>query len=220
MSFTPTIKIALLDDHSITLDGLKAVLKEEASIEIVCACSNWNDFKRRIEGQDLDLAILDIHLSKDPDIEDGLEIAQFLLHTRKDMKCIMLSFSATSEEISRAKDVKVSGYLLKEDTADELIKAIHAVAREDKTYFSQGVLSQWFNEGNTKAPISLTPREKDILSYISRGHNVPQIHKMTGWNKAVIRTHKKHIMQKLDIHNVEQLVVWGRDHGYHDMPVR
>jgi len=36
----------------------------------------------------------------------------------------------------------------------------------------------------------------------------------------VIRTHKKHIMQKLDIHNVEQLVVWGRDHGYHDMPVR
>ena len=212
------IKLAILDDHKNQLEGLQAILSKEEDIEIVVFSDKWENFKPQILPIEIDIAILDIHLGDRDEIEDGLEIAEFLQDKKPEMKCIILSFSATYEEIQRAKQANVAGYLLKEESTKELLKAIRSIQTENTTYFSHKVTNILFEEEKKREKeIQFTSREIEVLKFISRGHNVPQIVKLSKRSDAVIKTHKKNVMKKLEIKNVEALVAWGIAHGYHKL---
>ncbi len=210
------IKLAILDDHKNQLEGLQAILEKESDIEVLVTSHSWETFKSQVKDKTIDIAVLDIHLSKQEDVEDGIDIAQYFQYTQPEMKCILLSLSATCEEIRRAKKANVHGYLLKEESTKELLKAIRIVHSQKMVYFSQKVVNIMI--ACEKEPeIHFTDREIEILKYISMGNNVPRIKKLTGRSDAVIKTHKKNVMKKLGINNVEALVAWGIEHGYHKL---
>ena len=212
-----TIKVAILDDHAIQLEGLQAIISLEEEIEIVAVAQTWENFWPQIREREVDILILDIHLTRKDETAgvDGIEIAAYLKDHKPLSKIILMTFDTNASQIERAKETDIEGYILKEETSKELIKAISCIATTDRTYYSPQVIDILFKGQKKKKEIpSFTSREKEILTFIAKGHNVPQIVGLTNRSTSVINTHKKNVMKKLGIRNVEALVVWALKHGY------
>lgn len=213
-----TIKVAILDDHLVTLEGLQAIIQKEARLELTAAADNWDAFWSQIKDREVDILILDIHLTRNRDFEeeDGIEIAKYLRDHKPASKIILMTFDTKYEQIVRARDAGIEGYLLKEETSKELIKAIKTLSSTNQSYYSRIVMDILLKGDQQKKSLpNFTRREEDILVYIAKGHNVPQIVEQTDWAESVIRTHKKNAMKKLGIRNVEALVAWAIREGYH-----
>lgn len=214
-----TIKVAILDDHLITLEGLQAIISKETDFELAAVADNWESFWSQIKDREVDILILDIHLTRDHSMgeEDGIEIAKYLRDHKPACKTILMTFDTKYEQIVRARDAGIEGYLLKEETSKELIKAINTLSTSNQSYYSRIVMDILLKGDQRKKGLpKFTRREEEILIHISKGKNVPQIEEQTGWAKSVIRTHKKNAMKKLGIHNVEALVAWTIKEGYHN----
>jgi DNA-binding NarL/FixJ family response regulator len=213
-----TIKVAILDDHLVTLEGLQAIISKESTFELVAVADNWDAFWSQIKDREVDILILDIHLARNLDFEeeDGIEIAKYLRDHKPTCKTILMTFDTKYEQIVRARDAGIEGYLLKEETSKELIKAIKTLSSTNQRYYSRIVMDILLKGDQQRQRLpNFTRREEDILAYVAKGHNVPQIVEQTGWADSVIRTHKKNAMKKLGIRNVEALVAWAIREGYH-----
>ena len=209
-----TIKVAILDDHLTLTQSLKEKISKEKDIEVVVAEDSWDSFWPKVRDQEIDLVILDIRLDEDAQGDDGLEVAEFLKTDKPYTKVLISSVSSTQSDVKRAVDLGVSGYLLKIEPVKKLVKAIRGIVNKSEMHYSKKI-EKIIREGF----VHLTEKEKVILAYISRGLNVPQIAKTSGMSRAIINTHKKNIMSKLDIHNVEALVKWGIKNGYDRYPL-
>jgi DNA-binding NarL/FixJ family response regulator len=215
-----TTKVAILDDHVVTLEGLQAIISREDNIELVAAARSWDIFWSQIRHKEVDILILDIHLTRNDgsgeEEEDGIEIAEYLRDHKPGCKTILMTFDTAYEQVVRARDAGIEGYLLKEETSRELIKAIQTLSTSNQFYYSRIVMDILVKGDQEKRNTpSFTRREGEVLSYIARGHNVPQIVSLTGWKESTIRTHKKNVMKKLGIKNVEALVAWAIAHNFH-----
>lgn len=212
-----TIKVAILDDHLVTLEGLQAIISKESNLDLVAVSDHWEGFWSQIRDREVDILILDIHLkgSRDADGEDGIEIAEYLRDHKPGCKIILMTFDTEYEMASRARDTGIEGYLLKEETSRELIKAIKTLSSSNQRYYSRIVMDILLKGDERKKRLpKFTRREEDVLIYIAKGNNVPQIAQKSGWAESVIRTHKKNAMKKLGIRNVEALVAWAIKEGY------
>ncbi len=214
-----TIHIAILEDHPVTLEGLKTIVSRERNLNLVAAAQSWDAFWPQVKNQEVDIFILDIHLNRNDGNEeevDGIEIAQYLRDHKSGCKIVLMTFDTDYKQIERAQATGIEGYILKEETSRELIRAIECLNSTNRTYYSRIVMDILLkgDPEEDDAP-NLTRREEEVLVYFAKGHNVPQTVKESGWAESVIRTHKKNVMKKLGIRNVEALVVWAIEHGYH-----
>ncbi len=209
-----SIKVAILDDHRTLAEGLAAKLSKESDLEILVTEYEWTTFWQKIKNQPIHIAILDIQLGGKSEIADGLQIAQKIQTDKPETKCMILSGYSTSSRVKRAVEIGVNGYFTKSEPIEKLAAAIRDIVHRGETRYSDEVAAMI-----RKGFVHLTEKEKEILAYISRGMNVPQIAEETGKSKELIARHKKNITAKLNISNVEALVKWGIDNGYSSYPL-
>ncbi len=210
------INVAILDDHKLALEGLQVLLSKEENIEVVAIADNWEEFWQKIRYQKVDVFVIDLHLSRKFEADDGIEIAIYLKDHKPGSKSLIYAFDNSYDQILRAKEAGIEGYILKEETSEELVKAVNSLS-SNNLYYSELVTKTFLeNEQLTESSPNFTRHEADILNYIANGYNVPQIKDLTGWVDSVIRTHKNNVMQKLNIRNVEALVVWAIENGYRE----
>ena len=211
------IKIAILDDHAIHLEGLQAIISNEDDIELVAVAQTWENFRVKIRDRRIDIFIIDIHLTRNPKLnrEDGIEIAKYLKDHKKGSKTILLTIDTNYAQIKRAKEAEIEGYLLKEETSRELINAIKKLAEENTMYYSPVVTDILFKGEKIKEGLpSFTDRENEILHYFAQGKNIAQTTKEMGVKKSTAITYKKNVMKKLGLSNEVELAVWAVDNGY------
>jgi DNA-binding NarL/FixJ family response regulator len=159
-----------------------------------------------------DVAILDIGMP----LLNGIEATRQILRRVPDCKVLILSMHSDEGYVARALQAGARGYLLKDSAGKDLITGVAAVAA-GKTFFSQVVAQSMIDEylrrvadSSVVDPYeSLSEREREILQLIAEGHTNKDIALILSISPATVDTHRAHILQKLDVHNTAELVLYA-----------
>lgn len=191
------IRLVIVDDHKMFLEGIKTVLSNDDSFEIVAVYNNPKNVLQFFKtGVTVDLLITDISM---PDI-NGLELIKSVKAIMPDIKILVMSMF---EQIQSFEGI--NGYLLKESGTEELKNAIKTIIVEEKEYFYSDFIkkkeaSLTFNKS------ILTKREKEIVVLIANQFSVDEIAEKLFLSRHTIETHKKNIFQKLQVNNAAGLI--------------
>lgn len=207
------IKIVLAEDHLIVRKGLKNLLEDEEGIRVIGEASDGKEAIAVVDTTQPDLLIADIRM---PGMS-GLEAAQDLSRRPSPPKILILSMHDDEDYILQSVEAGASGYLLKDTSKEELLKAIRTIYLGGK-YFSGDVSNALVNRylrGRNKNSISdspinktygLTKRERQILAMIADGEGNKEIAEQLGKSIRTVETHRFNIMKKLRVNNVVELL--------------
>jgi two-component system nitrate/nitrite response regulator NarL len=213
------IKLLLVDDHPIVLDGIKSHLCAQPDFEVVGDAANGQEALRKAKLTLPDVVLMDISMPH----MNGLEAMTNLRKQVPNAKILVLTMHDSREYIAQVVRSGARGYLLKDSAPAELVGAIKAV-HGGEVYFSPSVSKVLIEEmadgrkpaGPEQQP--LTDREREVLSLIAEGLLNKQIADRLGIGVRTIETHRERIMRKLDIHTVAGLTKYAIARGMTTMP--
>ncbi|PCD66194.1 response regulator transcription factor [Rhizobium phaseoli] len=202
------IKVLLIDNHPLVLDGLKAVLETFDHIEVAGTAGlaqTGLDIARQIQPQ---VVLMDINMPK----LSGIDAIELFRSELPQTRVVMLSMHDSREYISSSVMRGAAGYVLKDVSTEEIVAAIETVA-DGGTYFSSGVFDALMWERAEEGSDPLTPRERDTLGLIVAGRSNREIAEVLGISAATAETHRKNLKKKLGIATTAGLIRYALDHG-------
>ncbi len=197
------IRVVLADDHVIVRDGIKSLLEVEANIVVVGEASDGVEALEKTKELDPDLLIVDIRM---PNL-NGIETIKKLKELSLQTKTMVLSMHDLEEYILRSIESGADGYLLKDTSREEFVKAIHTIKKGNK-YFSSAISNVLVNNYlNSKqsaeekpkvvaSELGLTRRENEILKMVTEGLSNRDIAERLEKSVRTIETHRFNIMKK------------------------
>lgn len=205
-----SIRVLLADHHVLVREALKVLLDQE-NIEVVAQASQGQEAVSLAATTQPDIAIIDISMPTLNGLDAVREISQVSPKTRS----IFLTRHDETQYVTAALQAGTRGYVLKTQTADELVKAIHRV-HGGEIYLSPGVFRALVEavvakSGQPKEPLS--PRERHVLQLIGEGKSTKEIASMLHISAKTVESHRARLMQKLDIHDVAHLVRYAIRRG-------
>ena len=206
---TKNIRILLADDHTIVRQGLARLLEEEGNFQVVAEATNGRMAIEKALQLKPDIAIMDIAMP----LMNGIEATKRIRKQLPDTKVLILSMYSHEHYIQELLETGVSGYLLKESSGYDIIKAIHAAMR-DETFLSPSiskkVVETYLSPRQESTPLErfkqLTNREREVFQLISEGYSTKQIAEMLYVSISTIKSHRANIMEKLGIESAVQLL--------------
>ncbi|MBL7920630.1 MAG: response regulator transcription factor [Bacteroidia bacterium] len=206
------VKIYLVDDHQMLLDGLKAIISSEKDFEIVGECTLPLLAFEQIQLLKPDIVLTDINM---PELS-GVDLVRKLKPRMGDTKFIALSMFGERSYIKDMLQAGVKGYILKNTGREELVRAIKTVY-EGNEFFSEEVEnvieSNPVNDEKINT-INLTEREVDIIDCIAKEMTNAQIAEALFISERTVETHRKNIFRKTGIKGVVGLVKFALDKGF------
>jgi DNA-binding NarL/FixJ family response regulator len=200
------ISILIIDDHPLVSDGVATMVKGVDYLEVTGACKSGKEALEFLSSNDPHIILLDISL---PDI-DGLELCSQIRKKNRSVKIIGLTSTNEAGIITQFLARGGNGYLLKNMEREELLTAIDE-ALNDKIYLSkaanQKILEQYHtvNDAVKSTPV-LTRREKEILQLLYDGLTGPQIAERLFLSPFTIETHRKNLLQKLNVNSTQLML--------------
>ena len=206
------VSVLLADDHGVLRKGVRAILSEDAEIEVVGEAVDGAQAVTLAGLLNPAVVIIDIAMP----VLNGLEAALMLSKSERPPAVILLSMYSDEEYVLRALSAGAKGYLLKESAEPDLIRAVRTVA-SGKPFFSQEVVAVLMEdyvqrlrrEGHQDSFALLTPREKQVLQLLAEGHTNKEIATLLGLGVSTIESHRENVMQKLNLHSLAELVVYA-----------
>jgi two-component system invasion response regulator UvrY len=189
------IKVAIVDDHRMVLDGLKQILSHEPDIEVVGEACNADEGIRCILKQDIDIAVLDISL---PD-KSGLDILDIVKTQKPKLRVLILSAFPEEQFAVRALKSGASGYLTKNSAPQELVDAIRRINSGGK-YITASLaekLTDLLISDDKKPHERLSNREFEIMRMIAAGKTTGEIAEILFISPSTVGTHRSRIMEKM-----------------------
>ncbi len=213
------IHILLAEDHHVVRAGLRLFLDSQPDMRVVGEADNGRQAVRLIRRSQPDVAILDISM---PDM-GGLEATNLISTESPGIQVLILSMHQSDIYFFRALQAGAAGYVVKQATGDELLTAIRAVARGD-AYFHPAVarklLSAYRQGGKGLAASAgppgydrLTGREKEVMWLLINGCVNREIADKLFISPSTVQAHRTHILEKLEVHSVIDLVRYAIRHG-------
>lgn len=197
------INIMIVDDHAILRAGLKQVLSESGDIEVVAEAGTANEAIKRCRELDIDVLLLDISL---PD-RSGIEALQYIRKDSPRLPVLMLSMHREDQYAVRALKAGASGYLCKQSASDDLVNAVHILAK-GKYYISSAVAEILANQvsGDVDKALheTLSNREYETLILIASGLSVGEIADKLSLSVKTISMYRTRLLEKMQLkHNAE-----------------
>ncbi len=207
------LSLYIIDDHPLVAGGIMMMLKDIGYIQITGTAKDGKEALAYLEENEPDVILLDISL---PDT-DGLKLCEQIRSRNKTCKILGLTSANDTSIITQMLHRGANGYLLKNMERDELLEAIDRVMN-GKIFLSKSanekVLEQFssLNNALTNLP-ALTRREKEILLLLNEGLKGPQLAEKLFLSPYTVETHRKNLMQKLNVSSTQQLLKVARDNG-------
>ena len=206
------VRILVADDHAIIRRGLRALLAHDPEFEIVGEACDGIEAVELAERVRPDVAILDVSM---PHL-NGLEAARRILSTLPGTHIVLLTVHADETYLLGALKAGARGYVLKNSAEVEVVEAVRAVTR-GKAYFSprvSGILAdeylRYLREQDVDDPYDLlTSRERQILQLLAEGQSNKDVANLLNLSPTTVICHRQHIFQKLDFHNVADLILYA-----------
>jgi DNA-binding NarL/FixJ family response regulator len=208
-----SIKILIADDHSIFIDGMKALLEAVKDIQVVGSAANGEEAVLAAAELKPDVVLIDIQMP----VKNGIEASKEILKSLPDTKIVVLTMLDESMNIKRMLEAGVHGYLLKTTDKDELLSVIHKVMSGQK-HFSAEVTAKLMNDysrsGSSGSLVELlTKREKEILIHIAKGLTDKEIAEKVFLSPFTVITHRKNLLSKLNLKNKVELARFAIEHN-------
>jgi DNA-binding NarL/FixJ family response regulator len=189
MSTEGTIRIMCVDDHPLVRKGVASILANEPDMELVAEASDGREAVEKFREFHPDIVLMDLRMPS----MDGTEATRAIRHEDPDARIIALTSYDGDQDIYRALEAGVRGYILKEMVHTEVVKAIRTVLSGKRLMPPEVAerLSEYFPQ------VALTPREVEVLSYVARGMANKEIAHKLGTANGTIKMHVQNILEKL-----------------------
>lgn len=198
------MRILLVDDHAILLDGIKNLLEKDGLV-VAGVAENAEKALQFIKSNDVDIVITDFHM---PGM-DGLSLVNTIRRIQPDIKTIVLSMHDETHLVKEILRAGVNGYVLKKDTHRELLKAIEEV-RQGRVYLSSDINKILItNLQNPDEGRLLTDREREILKLIAKEYSNKQIAEELFISERTVETHRKNIFKKTATNSLVGLIKYA-----------
>ena len=214
-----TISVLLVDDHAIVRQGLRALLAPEEDIQVVGEAENGRQAIKTALECHADVVVMDVAMP----LLNGLETTRQLLKACPSAKVLVLSTYSDEDCVQQLTEAGVSGYLVKQTAANDLITAIREV-QKGNAYFSPSIARRLrdrcreaFSTGQPmKKAVDLTSREAEVLQLIAEGFPNKQIAAELSISIKTVEKHRQQVMNKLQIHDVAGLTRYALTKGLVD----
>jgi two-component system response regulator NreC len=205
------VRVLLCDDQTLFREGIKAILKDELSIEIVGEADNGRQAVVQAQRLHPDIVLMDIAM---PDLS-GFEATHRILQAKTNTKVLILTMYEEEEVITRCLDAGASGYVLKDAPRAHLIHAIDVVNRGGQYLSSRAlkkVVKRHVKGGKSTAATSyerLSDREREVLKLLADGMTLKEIAVRLVLSVKTVDAHKTNLMRKLDLHDRSEVIKYA-----------
>ena len=206
------IRILLADDHTVVRDGLRALLEKQPDMTVVAEASDGRDSIHLAEEQSPDVVVMDIGM---PSL-NGIEATRRILAANPRTAVVMLSMHQDESYVLRSLKAGAKGYLLKDSLRGDVIDAIRAVAqgrsfltRKVRLMLQEDYVRQMESRGLEDSYDLLTDREREVLHMVAEGKSNKEVAGSLNISPTTVETHRSHILQKLGIHSVPELILYA-----------
>lgn len=210
-----TIKIILIDDHTLFRSGIKALLSRQHGFEVIGEAADGLSGIKMISRLQPDVVLLDLDM---PGM-NGREALSQIISINPQQAVIMLTVSEDSDDLTECIRIGARGYLLKNINADFLLESIRKVAEGDNVFSPEmtaklvkSLISPQLAQG-TQALSSLTPRELEILGYLAAGHSNKIIARHLDLAESTVKVHVQNLLRKLNLSSRVQAAVYAIRHN-------
>ncbi|HNY40555.1 MAG TPA: response regulator transcription factor [Bryobacteraceae bacterium] len=206
------IRVLLADDHGVVRKGLRFLIENEQGFEVVGEAGDGREAVRLAKELTPDVVVMDIAM---PQL-NGIDATAQLLKASPSSHVLILSMHNDESYILRALEAGAKGYILKETAEDYLLGAIRGVA-QGKPFFSPAIAQTLLEDymrslqqkGQQDSYSLLTDREKEVLQLLAEGRSNKDVAQLLDLSVYTVETHRTRIMQKLNLHNTAELVLYA-----------
>jgi two-component system response regulator NreC len=205
-------RILLADDHIVMRTGLRALLERQPNLEVVGESENGRNAVDLTASLRPDVVIMDVGMP----VLNGIEATKLIVADHPTTAVIILSMHSDESYVMRALKAGARGYLLKDSAPADLLSAILAVS-QNKSFFSPKVsriLAEDYvrvlkQKGAVDSYDLLTDREREILQLLVEGKANKEVATSLNISPYTVETHRKHILEKLNLHNPAELILYA-----------
>lgn len=203
------IRILIADDHTIVRQGLSRLLEEQTDLKVVGEATDGQKTVEQAMALKPDVIIMDIAMPR----MNGIEAAKRIRKLLPKAKILILSMYSHEHYIHQLMEAGVSGYLLKDDSGRDIIKAIHAALKDETSLnpaISKVLVDAYRSPGKgasrSERYKQLTNREREVFQLIAEGHSTRQIAEMLFVSISTVKSHRANLMEKLNIDSSVKLI--------------
>ena len=209
-----SIRVLLVDDHTVLRDGLKALLNHEYDLEVIGDASDGREAIMLAETLEPDLIITDIAM---PGL-NGIESVRILRQNQPQLKIIILSMYSNQEYVLEALQAGANGYVVKQADAGEVLTAIRAVMAGG-AYLSPTISKHLIDDYLSQNPEDfsgprLTTREREVAQLLAEGESTRSISERLTISIKTVETHRMNIMKKLNAKNQTDIIKYALKKGW------
>jgi DNA-binding NarL/FixJ family response regulator len=210
------LSILLGDDHTLMRQGLKKILEEQPEWTVVAEARDGREAVSHAIEHQPQVAILDISMPR----LNGIEATRQITHHAPAVRVLIVSMHAHDAYLVQALQAGARGYLLKDSADVDLVRAVTSCAA-GKSFFSPAIASvmldgyvrQLTEKGVVNRYQLLSEREREVFQLVAEGRSSKDVAEVLSLSPATVDTHRAHILQKLDLHNMAELVLFAVRQG-------
>jgi len=213
-------RIVLADDHVLMREGVKSLLQRTTGLRVIAEAGDGIELLKKLKREVPDMVILDIAMPGFRGIEAAMEIHS--LYPKVDV--LFLTMYKSREYLAMVLKTRARGYLLKENTARELLKAIDVI-RAGGTYLSPSFAEDFptdiislVRDEKQSSTDPLSKRERQVFKLIAEGHTNKQISEVLFISLRTVHRHRDNIRKKLNLSRTADLVKYAIAKGYISLP--
>jgi two-component system, NarL family, response regulator NreC len=206
------IRILLADDHEVVRDGVRALLEKQIDMAVIGEAADGREAARMAEELRPDVVVMDVGM---PNL-NGIDATRRILAAHPHIGVVMLSMHSDESYVLRSLKAGAKGYLLKESLRSDVLEAIRAVAqgrsfltRKISRMMQEDYIQELEHRGLEDSYELLTDREREVLQLAAEGKPNKEIAGALNISLTTVETHRTHILQKLGLHSVPELILYA-----------
>jgi DNA-binding NarL/FixJ family response regulator len=212
----PKLRLLLGDDHTLFRHGMRKILEARSDWEVVAEVGDGREAIRQAIALRPDVAVIDIGMP----LLNGIDATQQIVKRAPETRVLVLSMHSDEAYVTRALQAGATGYMLKDSAGNDLLKGIESVAI-GQAFFSPAIARLMLDDyvhrvsenGVADRYDTLSAREREIFQLIAEARTNKEVAELLEISPATVETHRARILQKLDIHNTAELVLYAVRRG-------